>query len=647
MAAMWIYSFVAFAFIFLSALALPEQGTWEFKYDKINGTIYIGISKSMYSTAKSFVQVQCDHEDHTDITLAVSWVMRRTPCAQEYVYLGQNQTTLRFYHELPEGGFINDVYKDVTYIRSPVYHFKCTEAFTLPNLSDTVWNTTATFSLVGGDESIDENSDLSQEQPNSNKGAEANKKEGDSVEKSHQRRKRGSAEPDDLAPQQTSQLDSSVVPDSAKSSQPQMGTGEDESHVLDNTKSPKSTEASVKSPSTNKNTKGLIVTVPKDGIYLLVLKIEEVGSIKPYTISATVKMRGDYGFLSAIDWPMLPFYGVMCVVYVIYAVAWLGISAWQWKDLLRIQFWIGGVIALGLLEKAIFYAEYRNINSRGYSIYGAVVFAELVSVLKRTMSRMLVIIVSLGFGIVKPRLGQTLHRVLGVGALYFVLGSIEACMRAVRPRLDLSNEIMLAIIPLSVVDAVICWWVFSSLVQTTRTLRLRRNVVKLSLYRHFTNTLVFAVLASIAFMIWSIKVHQLSDCLSDWKELWIDDAFWPLLFTIILLVIMILWTPTANNQRYAFSPLLDNPDDESEEPMLNDAFDGMKMRGVDKSPNGSTSTNTSSRKHGDRVRSDKFEDDLKWVDENIPSSVADAALPTFLDSDEEIMTTKFEMSKME
>ena len=33
-----------------------------------------------------------------------------------------------------------------------------------------------------------------------------------------------------------------------------------------------------------------------------------------------------------------------------------------------------------------------------------------------------------------------------------------------------------------------------SLVQTTRTLRIRRNVVKLSLYRHFTNTLIFAVL---------------------------------------------------------------------------------------------------------------------------------------------------------
>lgn len=37
-----------------------------------------------------------------------------------------------------------------------------------------------------------------------------------------------------------------------------------------------------------------------------------------------------------------------------------------------------------------------------------------------------------------------------------------------------------------------------------------------------------------------------------WKELWIDDAYWKLLFSVILLVIMILWRPTNNNQRYYY-----------------------------------------------------------------------------------------------
>ena len=55
-------------------------------------------------------------------------------------------------------------------------------------------------------------------------------------------------------------------------------------------------------------------------------------------------MKSDSGYLSAVEWPLLPFYGVMSLVYFGYAIAWLVMSAMQWRDLLRIQFWIGGLI---------------------------------------------------------------------------------------------------------------------------------------------------------------------------------------------------------------------------------------------------------------------------------------------------------------
>lgn len=53
-----------------------------------------------------------------------------------------------------------------------------------------------------------------------------------------------------------------------------------------------------------------------------------------------------------------------------------------------------------------------------------------------------------------------------------------------------------------------------------------------------------------------------------------DEAYWHLLFSVLLLVIMILWRPTNNNQRYAFTPLLDAPEDDEdeEEQFVNDAF---------------------------------------------------------------------------
>ncbi|KAL1139394.1 hypothetical protein AAG570_006378 [Ranatra chinensis] len=326
-------------------------------------------------------------------------------------------------------------------------------------------------------------------------------------------------------------------------------------------------------------------------------------------------MQGKSGFLSAADWPLLPFYGAMCLVYVVLGLAWLIVSFLQWRDLLRIQFWIGGVILLGMLEMATFYAEYSSINATGDSMQGAVLLAEFVSCGKRTLARMLVIIVSLGFGIVKPRLGPMLHRVVGVGILYFVLAAAEAYMRVMRSKSDPSNQMLVASVPLAVLDSAICWWIFTSLVQTTRTLRLRRNLVKLTLYRHFTNTLIFAVVASVIFMLYSIKVHHLTVCFTEWKELWVDDAYWRLLFSVILLVIMILWRPTNNNQRYAFSPLLDAPeddDDEEEEQFINDAY-GVKMR--TQSTGGTSSPKPKN--------SNSAEDDLKWVEENIPASLAD------------------------
>ncbi|KAF7643811.1 hypothetical protein LDENG_00232920 [Lucifuga dentata] len=380
----------------------------------------------------------------------------------------------------------------------------------------------------------------------------------------------------------------------------------------------------------------------EDGPYMFILHIKEIKdkarATDPklsWSIQLEISMIGPHDYISASEWPLMVFYMVMCIVYVLLAALWLLLSARYWRDLLRIQFWIGGVIFLGMLEKAVYYAEFQSIRYKGFSVQGAVVFAEVLSAVKRTLARVLVIIASLGYGIVKPRLGALLHRVVGVGLLYLMFSTVEGILRVNTDRGDNNSSRLLCDIVLAFTDSCVVWWIFVSLAQTMKLLKLRRNVVKLSLYRHFTNTLIFAVIASVIFIIWTTKTFKMSKCQSDWRELWIDDAFWRFLFSTILLVIMFLWRPSANNQRYAFSPLVDEESDEEEkEPMMNEAFDGMKMRGVKNETNGMPKAN-------------KVDEDLKWVEENIPSSMADVTLPPLLDSDEETMTTKFEMSKME
>ncbi|KAF5925517.1 hypothetical protein HPG69_001964 [Diceros bicornis minor] len=187
----------------------------------------------------------------------------------------------------------------------------------------------------------------------------------------------------------------------------------------------------------------------------------------------TVEVKGPYEYLTLEDYPLMIFFMVMCIVYVLFGVLWLAWSACYWRDLLRIQFWIGAVIFLGMLEKAVFYAEFQNIRYKGESeevfffsrtntsayseeceidilvpearlfpnfeystfppfplaVQGALILAELLSAVKRSLARTLVIIVSLGYGIVKPRLGVTLHKVVVAGALYLLFSGMEGVLR--------------------------------------------------------------------------------------------------------------------------------------------------------------------------------------------------------------------------
>ncbi|CAK6951687.1 transmembrane protein 87A [Scomber scombrus] len=378
-------------------------------------------------------------------------------------------------------------------------------------------------------------------------------------------------------------------------------------------------------------TDNVIATTWKDGPYLLVVKIVSSKQDANWNLTVDVVMKGNHGYISVTDYPLMIFYMVMCIVYILYAMLWFVWAACYWKDLLRIQFWIAGVIFLGMVEKAVFCAEYENTNTFGSASPGLLIFAELVSALKRTLARLLVIIVSLGYGIVKPRLGTVMHRVVGLGILYFAFASIEGVLRITGAK-D-SDLALLANIPLALLDSSLC-----CLAQTIKTLKLRRNPVKLSLYRHFTNTLIFAVIASIIFMGWTAKKFRLADCQSDWIELWVEDAFWRFLFSVILLVIMFLWRPSANNQRYAFTPLIDDSDDEEIEEFIasSNIADGIKLRASKSETNGTV-----------KPAETNPDEDLKWVEDNIPSSLTDVALPVLLDSDEEIMTTKYEMSKLE
>lgn len=98
----------------------------------------------------------------------------------------------------------------------------------------------------------------------------------------------------------------------------------------------------------------------------------------------------------------------------------------------------------------------------------------------------------MGFGITKSRLGDDANvRISVISILYFTMAAIESYLRVQTNQTSSENkQIILSAVPLALIDSMICWWIFTSLIQTIRALKLRRNIVKLRFYNHFKNILV-------------------------------------------------------------------------------------------------------------------------------------------------------------
>lgn len=373
------------------------------------------------------------------------------------------------------------------------------------------------------------------------------------------------------------------------------------------------------------------------GLYIVSI-VSTVAGKTGVEMTFNLEMKNYYGYLGAIDYPALVFYAVMMVVYGILGGVWAVAMCCSYKDLVRLQFWVFAVIILGFLEKIFFVSEYSSINL-GEEPSFLILLAETISAAKRALARVLLIIVSLGFGTVKPRLGDSFGKVVAIGIIYFIFALIDGIVRAKSTAVETDNTSEIVTLALLfIMDCIIFYWIFTSLVGVRRALRLRKNYVKLSMYNHFAYTLIFAILVALAFLLWMfVEVNFPRHlCLEDWQEVWLRDCFWHFLFCFILVVIMIIWRPSANSSRFAYSLVndLDPEDEEEEKEMENKNFETVKMRSVSRGDVTPPPVST------------QAEDDLRWVEENLPTTAMDKALPLILDSDEEVMNTKFEASKM-
>ncbi|KAM7264433.1 hypothetical protein ACFE04_002116 [Oxalis oulophora] len=296
------------------------------------------------------------------------------------------------------------------------------------------------------------------------------------------------------------------------------------------------------------------VEIDRTGMYYLYFVYCDP-QLKGTFIKGSTVWKNPNGYLPGKMTPLMTFFGFMSLAYLVLGLLWFLRFVRYWKDIIKLHYYITVVMALGMSEMAMWYFEYANFNSTGRRPKDVTFWAVTFTSVKKTVSRLLVLIVSMGYGVVKPTLGAvTSNKVLLLGVVYFIASEGLEIFENMGNINDYSGKAKLfSVLPAAVLDAWLILWIFSALAKTLEKLQMRRNAAKLDLYRRYTNSLAGCVLLSIAWIGFELYFNATDPMSELWRIAWIIPAFWNMLSFTLLVVICMLWAPSSNPTRYAYS----------------------------------------------------------------------------------------------
>lgn len=260
------------------------------------------------------------------------------------------------------------------------------------------------------------------------------------------------------------------------------------------------------------------------------------------------------GYLPGAMFPNLKFFGIMSLLYLLLGFVWMILYGQHWREVFMLQHCITVVIGLGMVEMSTWYFDYVNFNHTGLRPVATTVVAVVLGCLRKTLARLLVLLVSMGYGIVRPTLGPVVQKVAALTLSYFVAVNALDIVTNVNNVDDLTSTARIfLVLPVAVLDGVFILWIFMSLSKTLAQLAARKQGAKLQLYKRFTNALGTCVWISVAWIAFEMYFKVTDQLNKYWKYEWTVNAFWYALNYVFLVILCVLWAPSRTSMRYVYT----------------------------------------------------------------------------------------------
>ena len=290
---------------------------------------------------------------------------------------------------------------------------------------------------------------------------------------------------------------------------------------------------------------------------LLVITCDAAGGKLPAgpLLEVTATFKNPYGYLPGTLAGLIPWYGVLLAAYTLLALVFIIALVRNREYILPLQWLVLGVIGIGLLEMMLALGTYDTKNKTGSptpcnicAITADYIATAVANVLKRTASRILLLAVAMGFGVVYPSLPtrSTIGLVI-LGLAYAVAGILDEVER------ETTYDVAPSMWELPVVFLDLAFLALINVYheRTTKGLQAAKQEEKLKMYKSLVRVVLANVAAHIILSVTIIGIRAGSIAL-DWRALFFLQHFWDLLYFIALCAGAYIWAPGATAYRYAW-----------------------------------------------------------------------------------------------
>lgn len=182
---------------------------------------------------------------------------------------------------------------------------------------------------------------------------------------------------------------------------------------------------------------------------------------------------------------------------------------------------------------------------------------------RNSFSFFLLLIVCMGYGVVKPSLGKTMWYVRALALCHFVFGVIYAIASLTITPDNAGPLVLLVILPLAATLTAFYVWTLNSLNYTMKDLLERKQSIKAMMYRKLWYCILGSIIVIFGFFFlnsFTFAGRSSPDFVPHhWKTRWfILDGWLNIVYLVDIAYIAYLWRPTANNRRFAMSDEVGN-----------------------------------------------------------------------------------------